>query len=249
MSLTPYVHLALGSLREVAGGAMVPLPDEARTHLERVLRLKAGAKLVVADGEGREAAALLGVGNVVIDGPVVSHDAPAVELHLVQGLAKGRKTDDIVRSATELGVDRVTIVASQRSVTKPVDNKRERMADRWRSVARGAAEQSRRARLPVIEGPVKLDELLASWPEGTIGVIGHPAASNPLRAGLGRLDEVGITSFVAAVGPEGGWDDRELDALEGVSLVPVTLGQTVLRTEHAGHALCAVVAFHLGRMD
>lgn len=248
MSLTPYVHLDRGVLRDAQGGSMLDLPTEARTHLERVLRLQAGAPLVVADGEGREAAALLGVGTVVVDGPIVQQEASRPELHLVQALAKGRKTDEIVRSATELGVDSLLVVQSQRSVTKPDPNKAGRMAQRWRGIARSAAEQARRARLPRIEGPVPMADLLAGWPPQVAGVIGHPAAESTLRTGLASIEVPEDGALVAAVGPEGGWTEQELSDFSDRGLRPVRLGPSVLRTEHAGHALCAVLSFYLGRM-
>lgn len=249
MSLTPYVHLALGALVDAGPGDHVDLPDEARGHLERVLRLRAGADLVVADGQGREATAHLAGPSAELVGAVVHHPAPDRDLHLVQALAKGRKTDDIVRSATELGVDRITLVASQRSVTKVDASKQARAADRWRSVARAAAEQSRRPWLPVVEGPVSVDALVASWTAPITGVIGHPAAKGSITPLLGDIASMGDCQVVAAIGPEGGWDDGEVAALETAGLIAVRLGPSVLRTEHAGHALCAILAFVLGRLD
>lgn len=249
MSLTPYVHLAPGSLLGAADGDRLALDADARSHLERVLRLRAGARLVVADGEGREAAAVLDAGTVTLAGEVRTLAPPAVTLHLVQALAKGRKNEDVIRAATELGVDRITIVSTQRSIPAPSADKHGRMVERWRAVALAAASQSRRARVPTVDGPIGLHELPARLPADAAGVIGHPGAEMGLRGALATIDVSATSSVVGAVGPEGGFDERDLATLGSAGLVPVHLGDSVLRTEHAGHALCAVLAFHVGRMD
>lgn len=248
MSLVPYVHVELGSLADVPVGATLPLGDEQRRHLHRALRLQAGAEVVVADGEGRETPATLGVNTVVVTGPVVQHLPPPNRLHLVQALAKGRKVDDVVRSATELGVDRLTVVGSARSVVRPPADKRERLRLRWEAVARAAAEQSRRPWLPVIDGPLDLDAWLEGRESRFVGVVGHPGAERPLQAVLADVDLRPDEELLAVVGPEGGFTDDEVARLERAGLAPTSLGDFVLRTEHAGHALCAVLAFYLGRM-
>ncbi len=248
MSLVPYLPLPLGSLQDVPAGAALTLDDDQRGHLHRVLRLQAGAEIVVADGAGRETAAVLGVGTVVVTGPVVEHDPPGPRLHLVQAMAKGRKVDEVVRSATELGVDRITVLTSARSVLKPPASKAHRLLGRWESVARAAAEQARRPWLPVLEGPMTFDAWVAGQTTPLTGVVGHPGAQDPLQAVLASVELPTEGELVAAVGPEGGFTDDEVKRLGEVGLQAVSLGDFVLRTEHAGHALCAVLAFYLGRM-
>ncbi len=249
MSLVPYVHLPLGSLRDVPAGAALPLDPDQRRHLHRALRLQAGAEVVVADGEGRESPATLGVNTVVVTGPVLLHPPAAPRLHLVQALAKGRKVDEVVRSATELGVDRISVVASARSVLKVAEDKADRLVERWRAVARAAAEQARRPWLPEVEGPAPFDAWLAGLESRVAGVVGHPAAEHPLREVLAEVDLASTGELLAVVGPEGGFTDEEVEALARAGIPAARLGGSVLRTEHAGHALCAVLAFHLGRMD
>lgn len=227
-------------------GATLALDEDQRRHLHRVLRLPAGADVVVADGEGREAAATLGVNSVVVVGPVVARPVPSTRLHLVQALAKGRKVDDVVRAATELGVDRLTVVGTRRSVLRVTPDKAPRLRERWESVARAAAEQARRPWLPQVAGPVDLATWADGLGEGVVGVVGDPAATTTLREVLSALPPA--AELVAVVGPEGGLEDEEVALLAGVGILPASMGEFVLRTEHAGHALCAVLGFHLGRM-
>jgi len=248
VSLTPYVHLASESLAGIGPGATIRVDPRARHHLDRVLRLQAGARIEVADGGGREAPAILGDGTVVVDGPVIVHDPADVALHLLQALPKGRKCDDVIRSATELGVDVITVVVSARTQGRPDADRGPRLRERWVDVARAAAEQSRRPWLPEIHGLVTLQEALASLATPAVGVIGHPDASMTIRAALAQAGRPTGGSVVGAVGPEGGWTAEEVEAMTAAGLQPATLGAFTLRTEHAGFALCTVLAFYLGRM-
>lgn len=248
MSRIPYVHLTGTSLADVPLGGAVDLDPEQRRHLHRVLRLQAGAEVVVADGVGREAAATLGVNTIVVVGPVVAQPRPSPRLHLVQALAKGRKVDDVVRSATELGVDRITLVDAERSVLRVAQDKVDRLRGRWEAVAKAAAEQACRPWLPEVRGPLPLAAWVDALPAGAVGVVGDPASGRSLRSALDGVDVAAVDELLAVVGPEGGLTDAEVRRLGEAGIAAVSLGEAVLRTEHAGHALCAVLSYHLGRM-
>lgn len=226
----------------------VELDRDADHHLRTVLRLDRGAGLTVSDGHGGHAPAELGApGRARLTGAVVTEPAPPVSLHAVQALAKGRKVDEVVRALTELGVDRITVVAAARSVVRLGPAKAEKARRRWLAVARAAGAQARRVHLPVVEGPHELDRLHPGQPAPRTGVVADPSAVQPLREALAGApwdrDEV-----VFAVGPEGGWTADELGVLTAAGLGRATLGAPVLRTEHAGLALGAILTFTLGRM-
>ncbi len=248
VSLIPYVHVETGALAGAPQGAVIDLPADARERLHRVLRLQAGAPIMVADGEGRESAAVLGVGTAVLEGPQSVQAAPRPRLHLVQAMAKGRKVDDVVRSATELGVDRITLVGASRSEVRPAADKRDRLTARWRAIAHAASEQSRRPFVPEVNGPLPLGDVVSAVPEDGVGLAAHPGSQGRLRDVLGTFDVRASSELVIFIGPEGGWADDELVTFEHAGLHLVALGPSVLRTEHAGHAVCAVAAYELGRM-
>ena len=240
MSLRPYVHLD----RPLAGstaGTWVPLDEVARHHLTTVLRLTPGARIEVADGRGASAPARLDTDAVELLADAVDSAPARPRLELAQALAKGRRFDEVVRQATELGVDGIRPVAADRSVSRLGADRAERARQRWRSVARAAAEQARRPTRPELALPCPVGELDVS---GAQVLVAHPGApALPEVVGDAR----GVECLMLVVGPEGGWTDAELDTLVERGGLLVGLGPTVLRTEHAGAAGLAVLAAQLGR--
>lgn len=239
MSLVPYVHLDV-DLDGCRAGTVVPLPGGDRHHLTRVLRLRSGAAVEVADGHGVYGRAVLeGVGVRLTADPVVA-PAPPGRITVVQALPKGRKLDAVVRQVTELGVDRIVPVTAHRSVVA-LGDRADRAVARWRAVARAACEQARRPRRPVIDPVIAaMDVVPATRPSRLL--VAHPDADVGLPAALEGASDVAI-----AVGPEGGWDDDEVAGWTEAGAATVRLGSSVLRTEHAAAAAVAVAAALLGR--
>jgi 16S rRNA (uracil1498-N3)-methyltransferase len=239
-------HVVLGRLD---GPGRLRVDGPAGHHLGAVLRVRVGEPVSLTDGRGALAQAVVtAVGRDVVDVEVddpVRRPAPRPAVTVLQALPKGRKLDDVVQRLAEVGVDRLVPVVTARTV-KRVDGgaKEARLRDRWQAVARAAAEQSRRAHL------LAVDEV-ASWAEATAGevrgLVLHERATTPLgraaaalAAGADEHDEL-----LVAVGPEGGFEDREVEAS---GLVPVRLGATILRTETAGVVGAALLLHHLGRL-
>jgi len=240
VSLTPYVHLDV-PLGGAEADTHLALAERDRHHLTRVLRLGPGASVVVADGQGVSAPATLADGDLVLTAGATASPPPRPRLVLAQALPKGRKLDDVLRLATELGVDEVRVLATARSVPEIAPAKRERVQQRWDAVVRAASEQARRPWRPPVVGPVPLDRL---GRDDELLLLAHPGA--PALPTVG--DEVAAASaIVLGVGPEGGFTDDEVaDALARGALA-IGLGPTVLRTEHAGAAGLAVLAAGTGR--
>ncbi len=197
------------------------LSDDDRRHLERSLRVRPGDGITISDGADRWRTARMGepveaVGEI--------HEVPAAPPTITVGvsLLKGRKLDLVVQKLTELGVDRIQLVEAQRCVTRWSDEKADRVLDRYERVAREAAMQSRRCRLPTVEAPVSAVTVL-----GAAGV-----AVAQMDGGAVTLDRPTIL-----IGPEGGWSDDELAA----ATFPVALGSHVLRAETAAIAAGALL--------
>jgi 16S rRNA (uracil1498-N3)-methyltransferase len=246
MSATPFVHVA-ADLAVAGRGDAVPLGADEVHHLTRVLRLRPGAEVALADGRGRQAVGVLDVGTVVLTAAPVATPRPRPELVLAQALPKGRKLDEVARLATELGVDRIVPVAAARSVVTLTGERAERATDRWRAVVRAAAEQARRPFLPHVTMPIDLAALpdAADLAEDGRLLVAAPGAT--------PLPDLLVPSWRAArrvtvaIGPEGGFTAAELATLIATGAQPAGLGPTVLRTEHAGGAALAVLAALLGR--
>jgi 16S rRNA (uracil1498-N3)-methyltransferase len=242
----PFFHLDAGALRSAGRGDERPLPETEAHHLRTVLRLADGAPLVVSDGEGRWVEARLIRAGVEVAGEVRHEPRPDTAVEVVHGLPRGRKLDEVVRVLTELGVDRIAPVHADRSPVELRGARADKAAARWRAVARAAAGQSRRARLPQVAPPGDLDEEAERF-DGGLGILAHPAADDGLGALL-RGPHDGPVRVVIAVGPESGWSDREVERWREHGGRVAHLGPTVLRTEHAAAAICAAVGFQLGRL-
>src|SRR5205814_8002651 len=195
-------------------------------HLARVLRLRPGEVVTVADGAGTWRPYRVGAADGPADpfhpdgGPrparppgaaAVRLDAagaverePELPLRLAVGFAltKGEKPDLTVQKLTELGVDRIVPVLAERSVSRPDADKAAAMAERWRRIAREAARQCRRATLPVVEEVRSLADLA-----------GHPGLVVAERGGR-PPPELGPPvggELLVVVGPEGGFTDDEVE--------------------------------------
>jgi 16S rRNA (uracil1498-N3)-methyltransferase len=221
----------------------VTIDAEAGHHLSRVRRLRGGEAVTAADGDGRwRPYTVVGVRPGAVDlharaEPVVE---PQLDPRLVVAFAltKGTKPDLAVQKLTELGVDGVTLLSTRRSVPRWDETREEAAVARLRRIAREAATQSRRARLPEIDGVRPVTEL-----RGRPGlVVADPAGEEPplLPAPPGG-------EWVLVVGPEGGFDPDEAAALsspapDGETPVRLRLGPNVLRAETAAIAGAAVLA-------
>ncbi len=240
MSRTPFVHLDAG-LAGAVEGSRLALSAEERHHLTRVLRLSPGAPIEVADGQGWWGPAELTTDGVLLTGAVQHRPPPSPRLVLAQALPKGRKLDEVLRQATELGVDELRVVISSRSVRQLEGERASRARVRWQAVVSAACEQARLARRPQVTGPLALDRLAR---DDELLLVAHPGAP-----GLPSVVEslAGVAAVVLAVGPEGGFSDAEVaDAVAGGALA-VGLGDSVLRAEHAGPAGLAVLSAAVGR--
>lgn len=204
------------------------LHDEDRHHLDRVLRLQPGQVVTVSDGVGGwRLCSWRAEGVLEATGPVESQAAPDPIVTVAFALTKGDRPEWVVHKLTEVGVDRIVPFRGARSVVRWDVAKAAGQAQRWRRVARQAAMQSRRVRLPEVADVAGFAEVAAA-----MAATGALAA---LGGGPVSLEHPGLL-----VGPEGGWDEGEL----GWGLPTVGLGSSVLRAETAavagGVILCAL---------
>ncbi|MFL6227635.1 MAG: 16S rRNA (uracil(1498)-N(3))-methyltransferase [Pyrinomonadaceae bacterium] len=238
--------------------ARVSLSREETQHLTGVLRLGAGAEVQVFDGEGREflcvvtADARRGMERATLEVRAAVEPPSAeslLELTLYVALLKGEKFDTVVQKATELGATRVVPVETARAdVRLPraerADAAAKRVA-RWQRIAVEAAKQSGRARVPAVVAPESLADALA---RGSAG--GTSETSRRLifseHGGRGLVETVAAwdvrrARVAALVGPEGGWEDAELEQARAAGWQVVTLGGRTLRAETAALVACALL--------
>jgi 16S rRNA (uracil1498-N3)-methyltransferase len=237
-------------------GAGVVLSAEESRHLRDVLRLRAGDEAFVFDGEGREFACSVedaggrrqGAARLSVRGEAepLRPESP-LELALAVGLLKGEKFDLVVQKATELGAARVVPVVTQRADVRLRDERdAAARVERWRRLALEAAKQSGRARLPLVAPPAPFIDFVSSPPrEGGLRLLFAERGGRGLDEAVGARTEP-PTSVDALVGPEGGWDDAELDAARRHGWLLVTLGGRTLRAETAALAVAALIQHRFG---
>jgi 16S rRNA (uracil1498-N3)-methyltransferase len=234
------VHL-VPDLSGVGVGAEVTVEGDEAHHAVAVRRLRAGEQVVLTDGAGtsvRGAVASTGkrVFTVVAE-EVARHDRPAPEVVVVQAIPKGDRGELAVEVLTEVGVARIVPWAASRSVAVWKGERAAKSLGRWRSTAREASKQARRAWFPEVAEMASTAEVAALVAEADLAVVLHEEASAPLAA----LDVPAAGTVVVVVGPEGGLSDDEVAAFVAAGAVSVRLGSEVLRTSTAGLAAAAAL--------
>jgi 16S rRNA (uracil1498-N3)-methyltransferase len=217
------------------------LDSNAAHYLARVHRLRRGDPFVAFDPEAR----LEAPGEILtVDREAVvvrlgeaerARAVPPFDVTLVQCAGKGDKTDEVVRASTALGVGRVLVAESARSIGRLDAERADKRRERWRAVALDAARQSGRGDTPDIEGPRPLDAVLAVLAGDTATKLCLDPAATATIAEAVRRDGA-VRSYVLLVGPEGGLSDEELVLAERTGFTRIRLGPFVLRTELAATA-------------
>ncbi|MDE2599702.1 MAG: 16S rRNA (uracil(1498)-N(3))-methyltransferase [Rhodocyclaceae bacterium] len=224
-----------------APGSSVTLPDQAAHHAVRVLRLRVGDAVTLFSGNGEEwQGAIAEAGRDVrvtinASGPGIVE--PELEITLVQSLPSGDKMDWIVQKAVELGVSAIQPVTARRSVVKLDGDRARKRNVHWQEVAISACEQSGRNVVPTVLPLLDLNQYFThARKEEGLRFLLSPEGGRRLRD---MEKPAGRISLL--IGPEGGFEDGEVDAARSVGFTPLQLGPRVLRTETAGLAALAAM--------
>jgi 16S rRNA (uracil1498-N3)-methyltransferase len=163
---------------------------------------------------------------------------PKTRITLFQCIAKGKKMDQIIRQATEAGVERIFPIESEFSVVKEKKLKENKFL-RWEKIIKEALQQSGGKTIPTLSTPIPLENIKDIWDLNQLGLVFHqePLEKNSLHKYLSETpSEIGIF-----IGPEGGFSDNEIQFLKEIGFYSIYLGENVLRTETAAiYAIGAV---------
>jgi 16S rRNA (uracil1498-N3)-methyltransferase len=224
-------------------------PDDAR-KLVTVLRKHSGDRVVVVDSGAAAYAATLEVdGRTVVatlDERLDRGEAePALRVTLAQAVPKGQKMDFVVEKATELGAHAIVPVRSARVIghdTSPAK------VERWRRIARSAAQQSGRVRVPDVGEVVEWEALLATFPRyDRVYVPWELAEPLPLRE-VFESDARDACSVLVVIGPEGGFAEEEVARARGAGARAISLGRRILRTETAALVVLSALLYARGEL-
>ncbi len=230
----------------------VTLSGETARQIRTVLRMQAGAELVLLDNSGIEwQVRLTQIAKNSIEGQIIDRrpaaGEPATRITLYQGTLKGQKFEWVLQKGTELGLSRFVPTICHRSVVNKagtIAKKRER----WQRIIQEAAEQSGRGKLPPLTSALSFEAALsqARSEQNLLLMPWEAASESPLKKILRQQASRNLALFI---GPEGGFTTEEASLAAEAGAHLVKLGPRVLRAETAGLAVCAAILYELGEWD
>lgn len=228
-------------------------------HIKNVLRMKPGEEISVSNGvDGRDYRCEI---KELKDDCIICHlrfiKEDSVELPvrivLYQGLPKSDKMEMIIQKCVELGVDSIVPVATKRAVVKIDEKKEKSKLARWQGISEAAAKQSQRGVIPEIKPVMSFKEAIKS-------VQGFAGKAIPYELCEGMEDTKSWISQVKEsakagaderplvavfIGPEGGFDESEIELARENGITPISLGKRILRTETAGMTVMSILMYEL----
>lgn len=219
-------------------------------HIKNVLRMKVGEEIAVSNGvDGKEyrcGIEEISEREILCNLRFIKEadvELPS-KIYLFQGLPKADKMELIIQKAVELGVYEIIPVAVNRAVVKLDEKKSKSKTVRWQGIAEAAAKQSKRAVIPRVLPVMSMQEAIDYARSADVKLIPYELAEN-----MAKTKEIveGIKSgesVAVFIGPEGGFEEKEIKAAIEKGIVPITLGKRILRTETAGMAVLSWLMYH-----
>lgn len=232
--------------KENIDGKTVTLGEEETRHLRDVLRLKTGEEVRVFDGEGREFSCRIAkIDKKESSLDITAEVTPAspesgLELTLAVALLKGEKFDLVIQKAVELGVTAFVPLVTRRCDVKLKDE--DKKLERWRKIALEACKQSGRARLMKIAEVTDFNNFIDTPRSGHCVLFSERDGGDFSDAEPGK-------KITALIGPEGGWEDSEIDAARAKGFAITTLGGRIMRAETAAISIAAILQHRFGDLS
>lgn len=232
-------------------GSRIVITGNDVNHIKNVLRMKIGEEIAASNGmDDREYRC--GIEEFTEDAVICTLrfiKEAAVELpcriYLFQGLPKADKMELIVQKAVELGVYQIIPVAAKRCVVRLDDKKAAGKVSRWQGIAEAAAKQSKRAIIPQLHPVMTWKEAVAYARELDVRLIPYELAGD-MQHTRELLEQIRPGQSVAVfIGPEGGFEESEIQTAVEAGIEPVTLGKRILRTETAGMTVLSWLGYLL----
>ena len=219
-------------------------------HIRNVLRMKPGEDVRVNDGRGKTYLCCISSyeeQTAVLDilKELDSDTELPSRIILFQGLPKGDKMEWIVQKAVELGAYSIVPFAAKRSVVKLDEKKAAKKQARWQLIAKGAAEQSGRGIIPEVSTVRTFAEALGMAGELDVVLIPYELEEG-MKETARVLENIECGQSVGIfIGPEGGFEEEEVERAKAAGAHAVTLGKRILRTETAGLTALSILMYHL----
>ena len=232
-------------------GTRVVITGNDVNHIKNVLRMQPGEEIAVSNGEdGKEYRC--GIEELYEDEIVctlrfIKEDGVELpsKIYLFQGLPKADKMELIVQKAVELGVYEIIPVSTKRAVVKLDEKKAKSKISRWQTIAEAAAKQSKRRIVPQIHNVMSFKEAVNYAKDMQVKIIPYELAEGmeKTRELIGSLKPG--QDIAIFIGPEGGFEESEIQMALDQGIEPITLGKRILRTETAGFTVLSWIVYQL----
>ncbi len=206
-------------------------------HMKNVLRMRVGEEFLVSADGISYLCRLAGYEDDAAAAEIIEEDyqntSLPIRICLFQGLPKSDKLELIIQKAVELGAEEIVPVEMHRCIVKLDEKKKAAKRDRWQAIAEAAAKQSKRNVIPAVQAPVSFARAMEMAGEMDLFLVPYEDARGmaATRDALAKL-KAGM-SVGLLIGPEGGFEPREVEAAQAAGGVSVSLGRRILRTETA----------------
>ena len=221
-------------------------------HIKNVLRMTVGEQFLVSCEGVSDLCCLEDIQSDTVVAKITTENYQntnlPINIHLFQGLPKSDKLELIIQKAVELGVASVTPVAMKRSIVKIDDKKKKTKRERWQKVAESAAKQSKRTAIPQVQDVVTYKEMISAAKDLDLLLVPYECAEG-MAATKTALREIKSGMNVGVViGPEGGFEQTEIDLAREAGGKIISLGSRILRTETAAITTIAMCMLY-GEME
>ena len=222
-------------------------------HIKNLLRLSINDKIKICDKDGHVNynCRISNINNEYVMAKIIDKEKSNVEaktqIHVFQGLPKGDKLEFIIEKLTEIGVKELTPVAMKRSVVKLQEKDKQKKMVRWNKIAEVAAKQSGRDEILKINDVINYKNIFNYLKDYDIVLLAYEKEEKlTLKKALSKLDKTKENKVAVLIGPEGGFDDIEIEQAKQNSPVNiVTLGKRILRTETAPLVISSNILYEL----
>lgn len=233
-------------------GSIINIEGDDVNHIAKVLRLRSGDEIQVSDGNGTEfICEIEDINKKLVLCKIIDSfknlTEPPVKITLFQGLPKSQKMDLIVQKCVEIGVVEIQPVITERVVVKVDGKDISSKIERWNRIALEASKQSNRGILPKVLNPISFSEAVEKLKALDSAIIPYEKErSKGIKSSLKELGDINTLGIF--IGPEGGFEDNEIDTCIENGVAPVTLGPRILRTETAGFVASTIALYEIGDM-
>lgn len=238
---------------------VVEISGDDFNHISNSLRLKKDDKIIISIGDEYDYIVKLSnfkddsvLGQIIKKKP--NQTEPSINIDLAQAIPKNRNIEFVIQKGTEIGINNIIPLETERTIVKLSKSKEKRRIERWQSIAEESSKQSQRGKIPEIKKLVSFDnkekaeELLNKYDRVLVLYAG--GAKKNIKNTISRYNKNEVKDILLFVGPEGGFTKQEVEMLESLGsstkIETISLGPRILRTETAGLVALSAILYEFG---